>query len=156
MEEKYFMHRIQEISGEMQKGIEVHDTLNSAILAFWGRIKTGYNNPQNPDTDFVSCKITDINGNTVGMYDLTWSRAPFETSSFFLHYIRKDGENFTKGIDTYSSFDSAISAFAAMMEYGYDNPRHTNVSLVACEITDRTGMVLKPFSACWIRPEAEE
>ena len=57
MDHKYFMHRIQLESGSFSKGIEIHDTLDSAILAFWGRMKLAYDASA---ITFMSCKITDI------------------------------------------------------------------------------------------------
>lgn len=149
--EKYFMHRIQEIDGAVQKGIEVHDTLESAILSFWGRMKTAYNNPQYPNTTFVSCKITDGNGNTVSPYDMTWKKEESEDNKFFFHHIRRDGESISKDIDVCSTFDDARYAYAAAMEYGYNNPRFPNVDFVSCEITDQGGIVLKPFAETWVK-----
>lgn len=33
---KYFMHRVQRENENYSKGIEIHDTLESAILSFFG------------------------------------------------------------------------------------------------------------------------
>ena len=52
--EKYFLHRIQIQSGTLSKGIEVHDTLAAAILAYHGRMKLAYGG--NPDVTFLNCK----------------------------------------------------------------------------------------------------
>ena len=152
--EKYFMHRIQEVNGSFQKGIEVHDTKDSAVLAFWGRMKTAYNDSS--DTTFVSCKITDANGNTVIPYDMTWQKEGINPENkFFFHHIKLDGETFDKNIDVLDSFNAARSAYAAAMEYGYNNSKFPNVSLVSCEITDRSGLVLDPFAETWVKPEPE-
>ena len=62
MEQKYFMHRIKKENGTYTKGIEVHDTLDSAIGSFHAYMKQGYGNPDNPNLTFVSCKVTDSNG----------------------------------------------------------------------------------------------
>lgn len=132
---KYFMHRIQEDNGAFTKGIEVHENLDDAVRSFWGRMKTGYNNPQNPNITFVSCKITDENGAVIFPYNKTWLKDD-EPNAFFLHSIRVDGETVTKAIDSFETQDAAMVAFAAAMEYGYNNPRWPNVSLVSCEITD--------------------
>ena len=74
MEQKYFLHRIQIEHGNVVKGIEVHDTLDPAILSFWGRMKLGYNNPQHPNLILVSCKITDMNGNIIEPYNMIWQK----------------------------------------------------------------------------------
>ena len=155
MENKFFLHRIQEENGTFTKGVEVHDTLDSAVLSFWGRVKSAYNNPSFPEMEFVSCKITDSTGKTVLPYDMTWWKNPTDVNTFFLHYIRKDGENYVKGIDALSSFDAARSGFAAAMEYGYNNSKFPDVSLVSCEVTDRSGLVMTPFAETWVKAEEE-
>ena len=151
----YFMHRIQLQNKTYQKGIEVHETLDSAVLSFWGRMKTGYNNPQNPSLSFIHCKITDELGNVVAPYDMMWARETVEEPQFFFHHIKKDGENYSKDIDVCESFDSARSAYAAAMEYGYNNPKFPNVSYVSCEITDNFGSVVDPFAETWVKQEPE-
>ena len=133
--EKYFMHRIQEENGSYIKGIEVHDTLESAILSFWGRMKLAYGASA---VTFMSCKITDGNGSVIVPYDLTWNADANHENAFFLHHIRLDGETFTKDIDLCDSYDAAKASYSAQMEYGYNNPRHANVSFVSCEIVIRT------------------
>lgn len=153
MTEKYFMHRIQEESGAYSKGIEIHDTLDAAILSLWGRMKLAYGG--NPAITFMSCKITDTNGTVIAPYDLAWNANAEYENKIFLHHIRLDGETFDKGIDVYETFDAACAAFAACMEYGHNNPRHPGVTLVSCEITDRSGTVLHPFAETWKKPEPE-
>ncbi len=152
MEEKFFLHRIQEENGTFSKGIEIHDAKDTAILSFWGRMKLAYGG--NPAITFMSCKITDINGNVVTPYNLTWNAEEQYENKFFMHHIRLDGETFTKDIDICDTFDAARSAYAAQMEYGYNNPRHANVAFVSCEITDRSGSVMIPFDETW-KPEEE-
>ena len=154
MEEKYFLHRIQGNNSTFSKGIEVHDTKDSAILSFWGRMKLAYGN--NQDVKFMSCKITDSNGFVVRPYDLTWNEEGEYDNKYFMHHIRLDGETYTKDIDVCDTFDSARSAYATAMEYGYNNPRQPNVSFVSCEITDRNGFILEPFAETWIKPEEPE
>lgn len=151
---KYFLHRIQEDNGAFTKGIEVHENLDDAIRSFWGRVKTGYNNPQSPGMTFVSCKITDEAGAVLPKYNRTWLKQA-EPNVFFLHSIRVDGETTTKAIDVFDTQEAATVAFATAMEYGYNNPRFPNVSLVSCEITDvlSGGMVLE--AETWIKPEPE-
>ena len=153
MEQKFFLHRIQEENGVFSKGIEIHDTKDAAVLSFWGRMKLAYGG--NPAITFMSCKITDTNGSVISPYNLTWNAEANYTNKFFMHHIRLDGETFTKDIDICETFDIARSAYAAQMEYGYNNTRHANVSFVSCEITDRSGSVMIPFDETWKKPEEE-
>ena len=142
------MHRIQKEDGAYSKGIEVHDTLDSAVLSFWGRMKLAYG--MIPSITFVSCKITDDSGNNIIPYDATW-RAESETDEkFFLHYIRTDGGVINKNIDIMENYDTACGNLAAQMEYGYNNPRHPNVSFVSCEITGMDGFIRT--SETWNKP----
>ena len=147
---KYFLHRIQRSNGAFTKGIEVHETLDSAILSFWGRMKLGYNKTE---VDFVSCKIIDETGRIVDPYDKTWIKDVQQENKYFLHHVRLDGNTFTKDVDVLDSLDTAYGDFAAQMEYGYSNPRYQNVSLVYCYITDLLsgGMVVQ--HAAWAKPE---
>jgi len=153
MIEKYFLHRIQIEGGSFAKGIEVHDSLDSAILSFWGRMKLAYG--ANPNITFMSCKITDGSGNTVSPYNLTWGGTDEPENRFFMHHIRLDGETFSKDIDICETFDLARSSYAACMEYGYNNTRHPNVNFVSCQITDMSGSVMLPFDETWVKPEPE-
>lgn len=149
---KYFLHRIQKANDAITKGIEVHDTLDSAVLSFWGRMKLAYGKTEHV---FVSCKITDETGAIVEPYDMTWLKEdePRE-NKFFLHHIRKDGDVYDKNIDVLDS-EVAYADFAAQMEYGYGNTRYPNVSFVHCMITDLLsgGIVLQ--NAAWVKPEPE-
>lgn len=150
---RYFFHRIQKEDGNYSKGIEVHDNLDDAIRAYWGRMKTGYNNPQNPGMEFVSCFISDESGNVYPNYQGTWLKEGSEENLFFLHSIRVDGGTVTKAIDTCNTENDARRAFAAAMEYGYSNPKFPNVSFVSCEITDLLsgGMIIEQDR--WNKPE---
>jgi len=153
---KYFLHRIQKDNGTYTKGIEVHDNLDDAIRSFWGRMKTAYNNPQNPGMTFVSCFISDETGSIYPNYLGTWLKeGSEEANEFFLHSIRVDGETVTKAIDVCSTEDEAKRALAAAMEYGYNNPRYPGVSLVSGSITDLLsgGMLLWNYK--WNKPEEE-
>lgn len=71
MEEKYFMHRIKHASGTWDKGIEVKDTFDAAkqsYHAYFGAYAYGHD----ANTDYVSCKITNILGDVVPGFDETW------------------------------------------------------------------------------------
>lgn len=154
METKYFLHRIQEENGSVSKGIEVHDTLDSAILSYWGRMKLAFN--ANPNIHYVSCKITDTNGAVIAPYKFTWKgNTSLFKDKYFMHYIRLDGETFTKNIDVCDSFNQAIASYAAQMEYGYNNPNHPNVSFVSCLVEDQYGAIMTPYNGTWKLPEPE-
>ena len=72
MEEKYFMHRIKRAKGEFTKGIEVHDSLGSALQSYHAYLGA-YAYGKDADTDYVSCKITGMSG---GIYrEETWNMA---------------------------------------------------------------------------------
>ena len=155
MIEKFFFHRIKAEGSVFNKGIEVHDNLDSAIRAFYGYWTYAYNNPASPNVTFVSCRITDGSGAVVGKYDMTWLKAGVTGNKFFMHYIRHDGDNYAKNIDIFDDFDAAKSAFGAQMTYGYDNPNHANVDFVSCQITDMSGHTLEPYNDTWNAPEPE-
>ena len=155
MIEKYFFHRIKAEGEAFNKGIEVHDSLDSAIRAFYGYWTYAYNNPSSPNVTFVSCRVTDGSGAVVGKYDMTWLKETGMANKFFMHYIRHDGDNFAKNIDIFDDFDAAKGAFGAQMAYGYDNPNHANVDFVSCQITDTSGHTLEPYNDTWNRPEPE-
>lgn len=152
METKYFMHRIKRQSGEYTKGIEVHDTLDSAILSFHGYMKQAYGNVALPDIDFVCCFVTDGSGSVVRPFAATWFGGDL-TNQFFLHYIRHNGEIYTKDIDVCDSYDAAKQAFHAQLEYGYNNSKFANVSFVSCQITDKSGSIL--MTETWNKPDPE-
>ena len=151
--EKYFFHRIKAEGTVFNKGIEIHDSLDSAIRAFYGYWTYAFNNA--PNVTFVSCRITDGSGAVVGKYDMTWLKAGVTGNKFFMHYIRHDGDTFAKNIDIFDDFDAAKGAFGAQMAYGYENPNHANVDFVSCQITDMSGATLEPYNDTWCKPEPE-
>lgn len=142
MEQKYFMHRIKKDNGSYVKGIEVHDTLDSAILSYHSYMKLAYNNPQAPDTTFVSCLITNGRGDIVYPFNSVWQKDEQNGNVYFMHYIRNDNGSYTKGIDVFEDYGSAKQAYHAQMEYGYENTRFPNVSFVSGLITDVGGSIL--------------
>lgn len=154
MENKYFMHRIKEENGEFTKGIEVHDTLDAAILSYYSYGVYANNNPLYPNVTFVSRKITDMYGNVVGKYSNAWNRSYEDLASvYFMHYIRKDGDSFTKGIDACSTIEEARLSFDAQMAYGYGNTKFPNVSHVSCMIDSKYGTAEQ--QDVWNEPEPE-
>lgn len=61
MENKFFMHQIKRTSGTIEKGIVVKDTYDGAKQSYHAYLGA-YAYGNNPDTDFVSCMITDTTG----------------------------------------------------------------------------------------------
>ena len=147
MESKFFLHRIQRNNGVFDKGVEVHDTLDAAILSYHGRMKLAGTS----GIDFLSCMVTDGSGSVRRTFAETWKQGAEEGNIFFMHYIRNDGGTYTKGIDVFNSYDAAKSAFHAQMEYGYENTKHKNVTFVSCQITDITGAIL--MTETWNLPD---
>lgn len=149
MENKFFLHRIRKEGDTYNKGIEVHDTRDSAIQSFHSQMKMAYDNPSYPNITYVSCMVTDEDDNIIPEYNETWSKE--DISDFFVHYIRHDGENYTKGIDVQSDYGAACRAYHTYMEYGYGNSKFPNVSLAASKITSASGTVHK--EECWVKQE---
>ena len=152
MENKFFLHRIRKDNGNYTCGIEVHDTLDAAVQSFHSQMKMAYDNPSYPTMTYVSCMVTDEEDKIVQGYNETWNKE--KVRDFFVHYIRHDGETYTKGIDVKSSYGEACRAYHTYLEYGYGNSRFPNVSLVANKITNSSGIVHK--SETWTKVEIPE
>lgn len=144
MENKFFLHRIRKDGDTYNTGIEVHDTLDAAIQSFHSQMKMAYNNPSYPNMTFVSCMVTDEQDQVVGKYNETWSIA--NISDFFVHYIRHDGETYTKGIEVQPQYGAACRSFHTQLEYGYNNSKFPNVTFVASKITGASGIIHKTES----------
>ena len=57
----YFVHRIRKTNNVYDKGIEIKETLDDAKQAYHAQLGAyAYNH--DPNTDFVSCMISDENG----------------------------------------------------------------------------------------------
>lgn len=147
MENKFFLHRIRKDNGAYAVGIEVHDTLDSAIRGFHGQMKMAYNNPSYPNITYVSCMVTDENDEVVPGYNETWSKE--KVNDFFVHYIRHDGESYAKGIDIKTNYGGACYSYHTYLEYGYNNTKFPNVTLVSNKITSGSGLTLK--NETWIK-----
>lgn len=80
MEQKYFHHRIRHNfpTDVIDKGIEVHDTLESAFGAYHAYLGA-YAYGRNGDTDYVSCEITDLYGTKID--GATWIRPDTEAEA---------------------------------------------------------------------------
>ena len=146
---KYFLHRIQASGNTIQDGVEVYDTLDSAVLSYWGRMKTGYGRSE---YNFVHCFITDETGAVDERYNSAWSDKSEMVPKFFLSHIRKDGETFNKDIDVLDNLDSAYGNLAVQMEYGHNNPKFPNVSFVHCLITDNHSGKTILHNRAWVKP----
>lgn len=153
MENMFFLNRIERKNGKFVTGIEIHDSRDAAILSYHGRMKLAYNNPSAPELDFSSCKVMYPDGSTVRPYAATWRKTDAEGNTFFVYYIRHNGEEYNKGIDECVDLESAFRAFHAYAEYGHDNPKFPNISYTYSAITDMSGAVI--ISDVWSKPDPE-
>lgn len=151
MEDKFFLHRIRKDGDTYAAGIEVHDTLDAAIQSFHSQMKMAYNNPSYPNMKYVSCMVTNENDETISGYSETWSAE--DINDFFVHYIRHDGNTYTKGIEVQTDFGAACRSYHSHLEYGYGNSRFPNITLVASKITGGSGLIHKTES--WVKRETE-
>lgn len=154
MENKFFLHRIRKDGDNFTTGIEVHDTLDAAIQSFHSQMKMAYNNPSYPNMKYVSCMVTDEEDNIVPGFNETWGAKYI--NNLFMHYIRHDGDNYTKGIDVCDDYATACRSFHTHMEYGHGNSRFPNVSFVSSKIVGSTGYVHKSEQWTKVETEAEE
>jgi hypothetical protein len=68
---------------------------------------------------------------------------------FFLHRIRKDGDNFTAGIEVHDTLDAAIQSFHSQMKMAYNNPSYPSMKYVSCMVTDEKDEVVPGFNETW-------
>ena len=149
MENKFFLHRIRKDGDNYTMGIEVHDSLDAAIQSFHSQMKMAYNNPSYPNMKYVSCMVTDEDDKIVPGYNETWNKEKIR--DFFVHYIRHDGDNYTKGIDAHSDYGTTCRSYHTHMEYGYGNSKFPNITLAASKIVSGSGSVIREET--WIKPE---
>lgn len=71
VETKFFLHQIKRTNGNYDKGIVVKDTFESAKQSYHAYLGA-YAYGNNPDTDMVSCLITDFYGNVINPFNETW------------------------------------------------------------------------------------
>ena len=155
--EKFFMHRIKKEAGVFTAGIEVHDSLESAIKSFHGYMKQGYGNPSFPNISYVACFVQAGNGEILEDYAASWLKKGETENKIFLHHIRQDGAAISKAIDTLNGMEDAEYNFHAEMEYGYNNQNHPNVTYQSCMITELLSSVVLG-SETWekvVEPAAE-
>ena len=75
--EKYFMHRIKRSGETFDKGIEIHDSLESAKGSYFAYLGAyAYGRAQDTNVNYVQCAITDGNGSM--LFTETWEK-PAET-----------------------------------------------------------------------------
>lgn len=75
MQNTFFLHQIKHTSDTYTKGIVVHDTFPAAkqgYHAYLGAYAYGHD----PDTDYVSCMITDLAGRPLDPWCETWEAEP--------------------------------------------------------------------------------
>lgn len=152
MELKYFLHRIKKDGDTFTKGIEVHDTQDSAIRSYHAQMTQAFGNQSYPDVSYVNCRITDIYGNTLFPFKETWNPEA-ASDKIFLHYIRKDGETYTKNIDVLDTLDAAKLSYHQNQAYGHNNPKFANVEYVSCFITDMNGNIIQPYAGTWLKED---
>lgn len=76
MDSKYFMHRIKCENGTYDKGIEVHDTFDSAKASYHAYLGAyAYGNKKFPNVTYVSCMITDMYNYIVNGLSENWIKA---------------------------------------------------------------------------------
>ena len=73
---KFFLHQIKRTNDAFDKGIVVKDTYEAAKQGFHAYLGA-YAYGQNPDTDFVSCYITDMSGAV--LMSETWVKSETES-----------------------------------------------------------------------------
>ena len=73
--DKFFMHRIRHTAADdtWDKGIEIHDSLESAKQSFYAYMGA-YTYKNKVGADYVQCEITDMGGNRL-KFDV-WDNLP--------------------------------------------------------------------------------
>lgn len=72
-------------------------------------------------------------------------------NKFFLHRIRKDGDNYITGIEVHDTLDAAIQSFHAQMKMAYNNPSYPNMTFVSCMVTDEKDQVVGKYNETWCK-----
>lgn len=75
-------------------------------------------------------------------------------NKFFLHRIRKDGENYTMGIEVHDTLDAAIQSFHSQMKMAYNNPSYPDMVFDACMVTNGDDRINFQFNETWNKEEA--
>lgn len=77
MENKFFIHQIKKTNDLIEKGIVVKDSFESAKQGYHAYLGA-YAYGQNPETNFVSCMISDMSGSI--LMSETWVKSEPETN----------------------------------------------------------------------------
>lgn len=77
-ENKFFLHQIKRTNGTYDKGIVVKDTFDDAKQSYHAYLGA-YAYGHEPNTDFVSCMITDQLSGGIVLMDETWQRTAAPT-----------------------------------------------------------------------------
>ena len=75
MDNKFFLHQIKKTSSTYDKGIVVKDTFDAAKQGYHAYLGA-YAYDHDPNTDYVSCHITDMSG--VVLMTETWIKPDSE------------------------------------------------------------------------------
>ena len=75
MDNKFFLHQIKRTNGTFDKGIVVKDTYDAAKQGYHAYLGA-YAYDHDPNTDYVSCHITDMSG--VVLMTETWIKPDSE------------------------------------------------------------------------------
>lgn len=153
--EKFFMHRIKKEGGVFTCGIEIHDTLESAVKSFHGYMKQGFGNPSFPNITFVNCFVQDGAGRILPECAASWVKPGEKLNRIFLHHIREENGTASKAIDVLDDMEAALYRFHEEMEYGYNNPNHPRVTYQSCMITELLSPVTLQ-SETWEKPQEPE
>lgn len=70
-ENTFFLHQIKRTAGNFDKGIVVKATFDAVKQSYHAYLGA-YSYGQNPDTDFVSCMVTDMTGSI--LLKETWQK----------------------------------------------------------------------------------
>ena len=75
---------------------------------------------------------------------------------FFLHRIRKDGDNYAMGIEVHDTLDAAIQSFHSQMKMAYNNPSYPNMTYVSCMVTDENDRVVPGYNETWNKEKVRD
>lgn len=159
MDNVYFFHHIRRTNGDVNKDIDILETLEAAKKAYH-QFLGNYAFGKDENTDLVSAFITDVNGSIIAPFDETWIASGVSASVFFMHRIRHDKSQegtaqWTKGIEVKDSYDAAKQSYNAYLgAWAYEQTAETeNFDLVICRITDGYGAKL--MNETWKEPDVE-
>lgn len=77
-------------------------------------------------------------------------------NKFFLHRIRKDGDNYVTGIEVHDTLDAAIQSFHSQMKMAYNNPSYPNMKYISCMVTDEEDKVVPGYNETWSKEKIHD